>query len=62
MTSRAGRCPSRRWTTGACRRERNRGLRRALALTDLARGSDIRQGRVTVATGYRSLDRKFGAR
>jgi hypothetical protein len=28
----------------------------ALTLADLDGGSDIRQGRVTEATGYRSLD------
>jgi hypothetical protein len=54
--------PSRRWTTWARRCARNRGLRRALALPDVARGSDIRQRRVTVATGYRRLDRKFRVR
>jgi hypothetical protein len=34
----------------------------ALTLTDPDGNSDIRQGRVTESTGYRSLDRKFGAR
>jgi hypothetical protein len=48
--------------TGGRRREHDRILRRALTLANPDGGSDIRQGRVTVATGYRSLDRKFGAR
>jgi hypothetical protein len=62
MTSQAGRCPSGRWTTGAWWRENNRVLRRAPTLAGLDGDSDIRQGRVTEATGDRSLDREPAAR
>jgi hypothetical protein len=59
ITSRAGGCPGRRWTTVARRREPDRVLRMAPTLAD---GSEIRPGRVTRATGYIGLDRVFGAR
>jgi hypothetical protein len=59
ITSRAGGCPGRRWTTVARRRAPDRVLRLASTLAD---GLDFRQGRVTGATGYSGLDRVFGER